>query len=402
MDGKRQDDTLARERRSYNPRPRDFGRKALFQIHKIIGLVAGAIFVLVGLSGTVLSYREEADEFLNASLMRVETPAQASPRSLDEILAAAVAAMPPDAKLERLKLPRHPAAATAITYMVETDDFQSSFREMFVDPYTARAKGSRLLLRGDDVFSQPPIQILMAFHWTLLLGPNQGWIIGVVGIVMIASIGVGVYLWLPRNGDWKSGLRVKWGASAGRVVYDLHRGIGAYFAAVLLVILFTGVAMIFKPATRAATAMFSMVRADPDFGKSTPIPGRTPIGVDAAVASAGKVFPDGRLHWVMLPSTPKGVYVVGRQSAHEPSRSKTFRNVSIDQYSGEVLRIEDRKGFTAGERFIEWLFPLHSGEAFGEIGRPFVALFGLIPLALYVTGFLRWRQKRRAWKRSAS
>ncbi|PWB84586.1 MAG: peptidase M4 [Methylocystaceae bacterium] len=378
-----------------------YARRVFRQIHQTIGLFAGAIVVLVGLSGSVLAFREDIDEWLNASIMRVEIPAQRSLRPLDEILTAATAAIPPDGKLERLTTPRHPGAAVALTYMLETDDLDSIFYEMFVDPYTAKVKGQRVLLHGDRVLSQPLIQIIMAFHWTLLLGVDNAYIVGAVGILIFISIFAGLYLWWPVNGNWRLGLKVKWGASPERVVYDLHKAVGAYFAAIFLVILITGVAMIFKPATRSMTSLFSPVRADPDFGKSTPIPGRLPIGGGEAVASANNVFPDGRLHWILLPSTPNGVYVVGKQSNDEPNRTKTFRNVGVDQYSGQVLRVQDRNSFTAGERFLEWLFPLHTGEAFGEIGRVFVVLFGSMPLALYVTGFLRWRQKRRARKRPA-
>ncbi|HTO80438.1 MAG TPA: PepSY-associated TM helix domain-containing protein [Methylocystis sp.] len=370
-------------------------RGVFLRIHQIIGLFAGAIFVLIALSGGVLAFREDIDEALNASIMRVEEPAQASLKPLDEILAAAVAAMPPDAKLERLTLPRHAKAAVAITYMVDTDDLESDFYEMFLDPYTAKVQGRRLLLHGDKTFSQPFIQILLAFHSTLLLGANNAYIVGFLGILLFFSVLVGLYLWLPRNGDWRLGLKVKWGVSFERVVYDLHRSVGAYCAVILLVMLFTGVAMIFKPATRSVTSLFSLVRADPDFGRSKPIPGRSPIGVDAAVAAASQVFPEGRLHWVLLPSTPTGVYVVGKQSKDEPNRTKTYRNVGVNQYSGRVVQVQDRKSFTAGERFLEWIFPLHSGEAFGDIGPPLTLLIGLIPLALYVTGFLRWRQRRR-------
>ncbi len=157
--------------------------------------------------------------------------------------------------------------------------------------------------------------------------------------------------------------------------------------------------MIFKPATRAVVSRFSLLHADPDFGRSTPIPGKVPIGVEAAVAVADKVFPDGRLHWILLPSSPTGVYVVGKQGSEEPNRTKTYRNVGVDQYSGQVLHVQDRGKFTAGETFLEWLFPLHSGEAFGAIGRPLALLIGLAPLTLYATGFMRWRQTRRARKR---
>ena len=369
-------------------------RGVFLRIHQIIGLFAGALFVLIALSGGVLAFREDIDEALNASLMRVEAPAKASLKSLDEILAAAVVAAPPDAKLERLRTPRHAQAAAAVTYMVDTDDLESDFYEMFVDPYTAKVQGGRLLLHGDRTFSQPFIQILMAVHWTLLLGANNAYLVGLLGILLFVSVLIGLYLWWPRNGDWRLGLKIKWGASRERVVYDLHRSIGIYASAFLLIMLFTGAAMIFKPATRAVTTVFSPVSPDPDFGRSKPVPDRAPIGVDAAVAAANAVFPDGRLHWVLLPSTPTGVYVVGKQSDGEPNQTKTYRNVGVDQYTGQVLHVQDRRAFTGGERFLEWLFPLHSGEAFREIGRPLTLLIGLLPLALYVTGFLRWRQRR--------
>ena len=387
------DSASSKARLRHSSRRRGGLRRVFLRIHQIIGLFAGALFVLIGLSGGVLAFREDIDEALNAAIMRVEPPAQASLKPLDEILAAAVAAMPPDSKLERLTLPRHTKAAAAVTYMVDADDLESDFYEIFVDPYTAQVKGRRLLLHGDSTFSQPFVEILLAFHSTLLLGANNAYIVGAVGILLFFSVLVGLYLWWPRHGDWRLGLKVKWGASPERVVYDLHRSIGIYGAAILLVMLFTGVAMIFKPATRSVTSLFSPVRADPDFGRSKS--GQSPIGVDAAISAANKVFPDGRIHWILLPAAPSGVYVVGKQSKDEPNLTTTFRNVGVDQYTGEVLQVQDRAAFTAGERFLEWLFPLHSGEAFGEIGRPLTLLFGLIPLGLYVTGFLRWRQRRR-------
>lgn len=383
------------------PQTRNSLRTVFYRIHQYIGFVAGAIFVLVGLSGGVLAYRDDIDEWLNAPLMRVEAPEQGAFQSPDAILAAAQAAMPPDAKLDRLTMPRHRGAAATVSYMTETDDLDSYFYEMFVDPYTGKIKGQRVSLHADDTFSQPLIRILMAFHWTLLLGVNNAYIVGTVGILLFASILIGAYLWWPRGGDWRLGFKVKWGASRERVVYDLHRSAGAYMGAVLLVMLATGVAMIFKPATRAAVSQFSTIRPDPDFGKSTPLPSQPPVGVNAAIAAANKIFPDGELLWVLLPNAPNGVYVIGKQAADEPSRSRTFRNVSVDQYSGRVLQVQDRNNFTAGERFLEWLYPLHSGEAFGDIGRPVTLLIGLTPLLLFITGFMRWRGKRRARRRAS-
>jgi uncharacterized iron-regulated membrane protein len=73
--------------------------------------------------------------------------------------------------------------------------------------------------------------------------------------------------------------------------------------------------------------------------------------------------------------------------------------VYIEQYSGAILdvRSPDTRR-SAGEAFIDWQWPLHSGQAFGMTGRILVFLTGVACPALYITGFIRWRQKRRAAK----
>jgi uncharacterized iron-regulated membrane protein len=372
------------------------------QIHRLIGLFAGAVFVLIGLSGALLSYREAIDEALNASIMRVAQPgANAIYRPVDEIVAAAEAAMPPDGRIERLTMPRHAGAAAAISYMTETDDLDTYVYELFVDPYTAKVTGQRLFQHADDPLSQPFIPIVMTFHWTLLLGVNNAYVVGGIGVLLLVSVVMGLFLWVSQGGDWRLGLKVKRGASIERLVFDLHRSVGAISAAFLLVILFTGVAMIFKPTTRDVISLFAPVRADPDFGRSTPVPGHAPIGAGQAVARADKFFPDGRLHWILFPSSPTAVYVIGKQSDSEPNQTRTFRNVGVEQYTGEVLQVQDPRGFSGGEIFLEWLFPIHSGEEFGGLGRPIVLLIGVAPLALYATGLLRWLLKRRARRRAA-
>lgn len=377
---------------------REFSRRIFLQVHRTIGLFLGAVIVLVGLSGSILAYRQDIDEFLNASMMKVEAPANPVYRPLNEILAAAKTAIPPDAFVERLRLPRHAGVAAVVTYVVEGNDLDTYFWEAFIDPYTAKVKGQRIYLHGDDQLGQPLIRIIVAFHWTLLLGFTNAYVLGAIGIAVFFSVIVGLYLWWPLNGNWRQGLKIKWGATTERVAFDVHRSVGAYYSAILLVMLATGVGMIFKPATRSVVSLFSHVRPDPEFGRSTQISGRQPIDIEEAVAAANKIFPDGKLHWILLPSGPDAVYVVGKRAFGEPNKTITFRNVGVDQYSGQVLHVQDRNAYTGGEKFLEWQFPLHSGEAFGELGRPFIVLIGLGPLILYVSGFLRWRHKVRARK----
>jgi len=65
----------------------------------------------------------------------------------------------------------------------------------------------------------------------------------------------------------------------------------------------------------------------------------------------------------------------------------------MDRYSGKILDVGDPTIGTAGEVFTHWQW---SGQAFGMTGRILMFLSGLACPVLFVTGVIRWLQKRRA------
>jgi uncharacterized iron-regulated membrane protein len=69
--------------------------------------------------------------------------------------------------------------------------------------------------------------------------------------------------------------------------------------------------------------------------------------------------------------------------------------VSIEQYSGAVLRIQGPHEASAGDHVLGWLFPLHTGQAFGLPGRILMVAVGLAPMGLYMTGVILWWNRRR-------
>lgn len=51
-----------------------------------------------------------------------------------------------------------------------------------------------------------------------------------------------------------------------------------------------------------------------------------------------------------------------------------------------------------GDRFLSWMFPLHTGEASGTAGRVYISFIGLTPLMFMVTGLvvrLKLRRKNK-------
>lgn len=106
------------------PRLRSF----ITLVHQFIGQTLGAIFVLKGLSGSVLVYRAFLDERLNSQLMHVEPKHQSKIRSLKDIFDAAKLIIPGDARIKRITLPRNSTAAASVTYISETDEMPHYLR----------------------------------------------------------------------------------------------------------------------------------------------------------------------------------------------------------------------------------------------------------------------------------
>jgi uncharacterized iron-regulated membrane protein len=373
-------------------------RKLWLDVHLYLGLFAGFILAVTGLTGSLIAFGGDIDAWLNAELMRVLPPdGPVARRPLDEIFAAAKARLPEQSTPTYLSIPREIDRAVSIAYMLPSSipDEMNSY-EVFVDPYSAEIKGERLLKRAGASFSGPIMPLLVELHYSLLLGRTGAVLVGVIAVTLIFSVLTGLIVWWPLTGKWGQALTIKRRASAERFNHDLHKTCGFYTAVVLLVILFSGVYMNLPPYVTALVEIFSPAPGWPEGQKSTPLAGHVPLTPGQAVAITDGLFPDGELMGVGLPDGPDGVYLIRKRAPDEITEAYPHRQVWIDQYSGRVLVVNDPHTYTAGQKFLEWQYPLHSGEAFGLPGRILILVVGLACPVLYVTGFIRWLQKRRS------
>jgi len=60
-----------------------------------------------------------------------------------------------------------------------------------------------------------------------------------------------------------------------------------------------------------------------------------------------------------------------------------------------VLAAWNPRSGSAGDRFMAWLNPIHSGYAFGDGGRLLVFLTGLAAVLFVATGVPLWYARRR-------
>lgn len=368
-------------------------RARLRRWHLVLGLTAGAVFALAGVTGSALVFYLELDGLLNPALV---DPAPAAPaRSLEDLYGALRAAHPTRTGAWRLEFPADRARRIQARYYTPVEARGRLFAPLIatIDPVTAQVVDSRL-------WGRHAVTWLYDLHYTLLLDRAGRTLLGVLGVAMLAGLVIGLALAWPRTPRWREVLRLRPRHGAARRVFDLHRAAGLYGLVVSALLVVTGVCLALPATVHPLLERMSPLYVAPALHSTREASPRIPL--DAAVAAAQRRFPAARLAWVETPADADGVYRINLAQSFEPSMRFPRTNVWVDQYSGHVLAVRDPRRDGAGDVILNWLHPLHNGEVFGLAGRVIVCAAGLVPALLFATGLLRWRQKRRAARRIAA
>jgi len=236
---------------------------------------------------------------------------------------------------------------------------------------------------------------LFDLHYGLLLDDMGETIMGGIGILLLVLLITGIYLWWPSAKKWRSAFTIKSHASTQRFIFDLHKTNGVYSLLVLLLLTISGVILewpnVFKPMINTVSPLYVT-----GTNESKIITGEQRISLDKAVAIASTYYPNANLRWIETPDGSTGSYKITYYQPGEPSQRFPKSIIWLDQYSGQLLSIRNPKQEQLGDTLINWLHPLHNGEIAGMTGRVLVFISGFIPLILYVTGIMRWLQKRQS------
>lgn len=350
-------------------------RRLLFTLHLVVGVSAGLLLSLLGLTGSLLVFRHEIDSLLEPRLLTV-APCSA-PASLDRIVAA-VEAYRPEAKLQHLFLASGPSATHEAW-------FSGTTVRVYLDPCTAGVLGER-----DADWSA--MGWLFALHTKLLSGERGESIVGWCGIALLFLTVSGLILWWPANyRQFRERLRVKWYASRKRINFDLHRTGGFYAAALLVLIALTGTTLVFKDTATAAAARLTNRSPAAKPTVTPPRAGATasPLSLSELLRMSETVLPGGVVRRISFPGKPDAPLLIRKRLPYE-LHPNGVNYLYLDPYTGAVLRVDRAAEGDAGQRFLNARYPLHIGLWGGLLTRLLHALAGLLPSVLFVTGLIMW------------
>ena len=198
---------------------------------------------------------------------------------------------------------------------------------------------------------------------------------------------------VDRRANWK------------RVNLDLHNATGFWLLLPIAVLAITGLYFTWPRQYRAVVAsVLPVTAAEPPKSNPKHKGLAPPPSIDDLVERARAEAPGLSLVRVGVPTGPDQVFTVFMRDAGsigDPEAPRKMTRVQFDRYTGALLKVTGPDApRAAGDRVIEWLGPLHTGNYGGTIVKSLYVVVGLTPALLFVTGFVMWWQRviARRWR----
>ena len=214
--------------------------------------------------------------------------------------------------------------------------------------------------------------------------------VGWLGWAMFLNCCTGIWLWQPRHGAWLKALR--WRRSPS-VFNNLHHMLGFWIAIPLAILSLTGVYIAFpvtshalfgvpQPPVRAPAAQERPETPRPEGERG----GRRPhLEIDQAVELAVRARPGAR-----LASASRG----GGGWRVELAVPGAARPVALSVAGDGAVTPAPPRGEGGGDPLSRTVRQIHDGGDTGLVWRSIIALAGVAPLLLGVSGVVMWLRRR--------
>lgn len=396
-------------------------------LHRWAGLFMAVFLIISGITGALISWDHELDEWLNPHLF--DARKDGPPKDPHE-LARLVEATDPKGRVTSFSLGFEPGHTASFFVEPRVDPntgdlYTLDYNQVYVEPSTGEIVGKRYW--GAVSLSRENIlPFLYKLHYSMHIPDFANYdrwgylFMGIVAIVWTLDCFVGFYLTLPARGRsasnragtrrtwwqrWKPAWSIKRGGSAYRLNLDLHRATGLWLWGVLFVLAFTAISMnlsdeVVRPVLRTVSNLtpdaFDDVRATPLNQQIEP----KISFVDAIEIASEEARKRG---WSDPPGSAfygvnHGLYAISfyRSEDEHGDYGMGHRMLFVDARDASLKGGRAPWHGTAGDIFMQLQFPLHSGRIAGIPGRVAISLLGIVVAMLSITGIVVWAKKRSA------
>tara|TARA_R110002050_G_scaffold268550_1_gene410690 strand:+ start:36021 stop:37172 length:1152 start_codon:yes stop_codon:yes gene_type:complete len=378
-------------------------KKFIGQVHLWLGLMSGLVVFILGITGCILAFEEEIKDWVYTDKQTVVASPDAVLRPLSENLELAQNTLGAGMPIGIIDLKNDKTCSYLFRANKRNSGATDLFADRFVywfdcytDPYTAT------VLKKED-FTKDFFRVILDIHMFLwFLRADIGHqIIAAATLVFVVMLITGVVLWWPKNKAarkqrvwfrWKN--TTKW----KRKNYDLHNILGFYSMFLVLFIALTGLVWAYEwfndslqwMANGGQTIEKTRERIQSNVDNTAIL---HPIDIAHEFLRANYSEADRYIFYLRQDSLRTlGAYVIYDDPTQEVS-------LEFDQYSGELLMIDNWENKTNGEKLYSYNFDIHTGSILGLPGKILAFCLSLIATSLPVTGFFVWWGRKKKKKK---
>lgn len=363
-------------------------RNTAFHLHRWLGLIGGILLCIAGLTGAVLVFWHEIDRVVLTQRFGqiMPTGERIAIATVVNTVKATYAAR--SFTLGSINFPEHADQP----YLVWLEAPAERHWQVFVNPFTGQ-------IMGDREWESSWVGMIYELHYKLWAGDTGLLIMGIVALLTLLLSITGIVLW-PGWRKLIAGFKIKWkNAHIKRTNFDIHKVAGIITAIFLAFIGFTGFAWN-VPQAKITDAIHAVTfTPNPAAPVSKPIPGKQPMAIADLIQRADAVVPNATTTYISFPEKPEELFRMGKRQAQETDKWGNTR-VYLDQFTGEVIQLENGLKPTRAEAILNQFGAVHFGTFWGIPSRILYVFVGLAPTVLMVTGVVMWAYRRRLKKGS--
>lgn len=371
-------------------------KKFLFQIHWFLGISAGLILSIMGVTGAIYSYDQQILKWVNTDSYVVQ--AESTPKLTPAQLYQHFATTQPEIKINSITIAKDPTASSVVN--IEKEGERRGYN-MMVNPYTAQVlpdvKGRELLL------------LIQQIHRNLTAGEFGKQITGACALMLIYFVLSGLYLRWPKKHSARQWLAVKPKLKGRNFIWDLHAVVGTWVIVFYLLFACTG---LYWSYDWWRSGMFKVLGVEQPkmqghggAGRNKDKSSETKLDSTQLITALNQTWSGfnnqvGRDYSTLTVNLPKKddgkveLSFVDAMPQHERARNQAVYNYKTANIEKMEL-YEDKK---LNQKIMSSMLPVHRGSFFGPVYQ-FVAMLASLAMPLFfVTGWMLYLKRRKQKK----
>ncbi|ENW89963.1 PepSY domain-containing protein [Acinetobacter dispersus] len=368
-------------------------KKVFFQIHWFLGITAGLILSLMGVTGAIYSYEPQILKWINQDSYVVEV-AQ-TPKLTPAELYQHFNQQQPEIEINSITIAADPTESSTVN--IKKEGARRGYN-MMVNPYTAAVLPE---VKGRDT-----LQFIQRLHRNLTAGEFGAQITGASTLMLIFFVLSGIYLRFPKKHSFKQWLFIKPKLKGRNFIWDLHAVVGTWVVVFYLLFACTG---LYWSYDWWRAGMFKVMGVEQpqrnqqnnDRGKDKqPELEKTQVNTILTQTWTGVNAQIGREYSSLTLNIPKRddakveLSFVDAIPQHERARNQAVYNYQDNRFEKFEL-YEDKK---LNEKIMSSMLPVHRGSFFGSTYQ-FIAMLASLAMPLFfVTGWMLYLKRRKQKK----